>query len=526
MFLALKQIYGNRLREMYKRVYILFIFVGVIIFTSHAQKKAANSPSVKDAGTKAINVKSADNLSYDAEKNNAKVLTGHVICEHEGSFLYCDTALIFDGERKMQASGHILITKGDSITVTGDKLYYDGKTRLARLENNVKCVEKDMTLTTNYLTFDVANSIANYFDGGTIVNKQNTLVSKRGHYYSATKEAAFHEDVVLTNPDYQMRSDTLRYKIPTKTSYFLGPSIITSKTDYIYCENGLYDTENERAQFSENALLVTSQQRLRGDSLFYDRKAKTGRAFRNVTLTDTSQKSIIYGDYVEYKEFKSEALVTKKAIYARIMETDTLFIAADTLYHVDLDSVNNFLNAFHHVRIFKKDLQGLADSASLNTIDSLLQLFKAPVLWSGKTQATSKLIKVDIGKNTVNGFHLDGKAFLIQAADSIDKFNQLSGRAIDGVISRDTIRRVIVTGNADAIYYPKSKEKTIGQNKTSCSEIYMWFKNEDIERATFKPKTDGLIDPIKTADVINSRLKGFNWLYEKRPKSKADLHRR
>src|SRR6185312_14057604 len=100
----------------------------------------------------------------------------------------------------------------------------------------------------------------------------------------------------------------------------------------------------------------------------------------------------------------------KKAIYARILENDTLFIAGDTLYHRDIDSVNNFLNAYHHVKIYKTDLQAMCDSATMNTQDSLMQLFNTPVLWSTNAQATSKLIKVDIGKSTVKGFHLEGKA--------------------------------------------------------------------------------------------------------------------
>jgi lipopolysaccharide export system protein LptA len=505
---------------------LLFLHVSQAV---QAQVKKTNKPATAatpSVSNKVINVISAASLSFDQEKNNAKVLTGNVVCEHEGALLHCDTALIFDGEKKMQATGHILITKGDSIRVTGDKLFYDGKTKLATLENNVKCVEKEMTLTTDFLTFEVGNSIANYYNGGTIVNKDNTLTSKRGHYYSSGKEARFHEDVVLTNPDYKMNSDTLLYRIGNKTTYFLGPSIILSKTDYIYCENGWYDTDKEKAQFSKNALLVTAQQKLRGDSLTYDRNARIGRAFRNVVLTDTTQKSILYGDYVEYKQLKSEALVTKKAIYARLVEDDTLFIAADTLYHLDLDSVNNFLNAYHNVKIYKKDLQGVCDSASLNTIDSLLQLFKSPVLWSNYSQATAKIIRVDVGKNRVNGFHLDGKAFLIQQADTVtkDKFNQLSGRVIDGIISNDTIRKVTVKGNADVIYYPKNKDKPIAQNKTTSSEISLWFRNQDVERASFKPATDGVIDPIKTVDLENARLKGFNWLYDQRPRSRAELH--
>jgi lipopolysaccharide export system protein LptA len=503
---------------------ISYIFYCLLIFvTGKAQISGKNSP--KTTGRQ-IEIKHAESLSYDSEKNNAKVLSGNVICEHEGALLYCDTAYIYSETNRMLARGHILITKGDSIRVTGDRLVYEGKTRLATLENNVKCVEKDMTLTTNLLTFDVGSSVANYYNGGTIVNKQNTLVSKNGHYYSATKEATFHYDVVLTNPDYKMNSDTLKYNIPTKTSYFLGPTIILSKNDYIYCENGWYNTDKEKAAFSKNALLITSQQKLKGDSLVYDRTLKYGRAFRNVTLTDTSQKSIIYGDYIEYKELKSEAFVTKKAIYARILEKDTLFIAADTLYHVDIDSVNNFLKAYHHVRIYKKDLQAICDSSTVNTKDSLMQLFNTPVLWSTNSQATSKIIKVDIGKNSIKGFKLEGKAFLIQQSDSLqaDKFNQLSGRSIDGLLNNDTIRRVIVTGNAEIIYYPKNKKKTIGLNRTTCTEIYMWFKNGEIDKVTLKPATNGDIDPLETVDIENAKIKGFNWQYAKRPKSRFELH--
>jgi lipopolysaccharide assembly outer membrane protein LptD (OstA) len=501
---------------MYKLIYILS-FLSLFTQTAWAQ---ASKP-------KLIQIIKTGSLSYDKDVINAKILRGDVICEHEGALLYCDTAYIFEQENKMTARGHILITKGDSIRVTGETLVYDGKTRMATLTGNVKCIEKDMTLTTGLLTFDVAKSIANYYNGGTIVNKENTLVSKNGHYYSATKEAAFHYSVVLTNPDYKMNSDTLRYRIPNKTSYFFGPSIITSKTDYIYCENGWYDTDKEKSQFSKNAILVTKQQKLRGDSLVYDRLHQTGKAYRNVTLVDTSQKSIIYGNYIEYHQKNSEALVTKKAVYARIMEHDTLFIAADTLYHRDLDSVNYFLNAYHHVRVYKHDLQAIADSASLNSKDSLLKLFRSPVLWSRYSQATAKLIKVKITSSNVKGFELEGQAFLAQAVDSskMNMFNQFTAKKIVASLSQDTIRKVVADGNVEIYYYPKNEKKIMGLNKTSGTEAVAWFKSGDVSRLSMRPKTTGGVDPIKEVDVQNAILKGFNWHYQKRPKSSGELFR-
>jgi lipopolysaccharide export system protein LptA len=473
-----------------------------------------------------ITIKSAESLSYDREKHDAKILRGNVVCEHEGALLHCDTALIYEEQNRMVASGHILITKGDSIRVTGQKLVYDGKTRLARLDGNVRCEERDMTLTTQVLTFDVKNSVANYYNGGTIVHKENTLTSTNGHYYSRSKEATFHYDVVLTNPDYKMNSDTLRYRIPDKTVYFLGPSVIHGKGDYIYCENGWYDTEKEKAQFSRNALLVGNQQRLKGDSLVYDRNAQVGRAFRNVTLVDTSRKSIIYGGYAEYRQLKSEATVTQRPVYARVMEGDTLYIAADTLYHRDVDSVNNQLSAFHHVRMFKRDMQARCDSAGMTTRDSLLKFFGAPVMWSKRMQAVSRIITVTVGVNRIRGFALEGRAFLAEQPDSLDskRFNQLTGRTIHGVMEGDSIRKVVVNGNAEIYYYPASKGHPVGLNKTTCEQITLYFTKGEIARVSLKPKTDGNIEPMREVNPLTARLKGFTWTPERKPK-RGDLFR-
>ena len=471
---------------------------------------------------KEIKILHADNLSFD---NNRHILRGAVKCEHEGAILQCDTAIIYRDQNNMVAYGHVLITKGDSIRLTGDLVLYDGKTRIASLEKNVKCTDRDMVLTTKTLLFDLKTNIASYYNGGTLVNKSNTLVSKNGHYYSNTREATFHYDVVLTNPQYEMKSDTLRYRLNNRTAYFIGPSIIVSKKDYIYCENGWYDTQNEKSAFSKNALLVTENQKLRGDSLVYDRKSQVGRAYRNVTLFDTSGISFLQGNYIEYKQKGSIALATGRPLYCRIMNNDSLFLAADTMYHRDVDSTWRFLNAYHHVRIFKSDMQAMADSATLSTKDSLLSLFKSPVLWMKNSQATSKEIKVNLTKQEIKGFRLEGKAFLVQLPDTNSKhqFNQMTGKEIIGQLTNDTIRKININGNSEIIYFPKNKDKSIGLNHTTSTDMVIWFKNGNVARVSLRPLTKGKIDPISKIDSKGSQLKGFTWLYESRPKSRFDL---
>ncbi len=482
-------------------------------------------PVTKTDNNKIIKINHAGRLAYDKSLGvDARRLIGNVECEHDGAIMRCDSAYLYT-DKKMEAFGHISIIKGDSIFVYGDSLRYDAATKLANLRGNVKCIEKDMTLTTTILTYDIGGGVASYYNGGTIVNKENTLVSKNGHYYSGTKDLAFHYDVVLTNPDYKMRGDTLRYNTINKTSYFLGPSIITGKENYIYCENGWYDTDKEVSRFSKNAIIITKDQKLTGDSIFYDRKKGYGRATKHVQITDTTNKSIITGNFAEHYEKGNRSKITGDAVYGRVINLDTLFLSADMLFYDEPDSTHTFVKAYRHVKIFKKDLQGMCDSLIYTIHDSLMKMYNSPVLWTHNGQVTAKGINVTVGAHSVKYFELVSNAILIQKVDSLDehKFNQVAGKKIEGFFANDSIRKVNVIGNAQIIYYLKQKKNYKGVNKTICTDITIWFDSEGLNRATYRNKPESVIYPLNEFDDKETRLKDFVWLENKRPKKKADI---
>ncbi|MBC7694260.1 MAG: hypothetical protein H7141_02315 [Burkholderiales bacterium] len=504
-------------------VLILLLFVSSFSQTKPFKPTKAAEPQ----SGKLINIRHAKRLVYDSSLGiDARRLIGDVECEHEGAVMRCDSAYLYS-DKKLEAFGHISIVKGDSIFVYGDSLRYDATTKLAHLKGHVRCIEKDMTLTTNTLIYDIGNSIASYYDGGTIVNKENTLKSKNGHYYSSNKEMAFHYDVTLINPDYKMSGDTLRYDTDNKTAYFLGPSIITSKENYIYCENGWYDTENEISRFSKNALIVNDNQRLTGDSVYYNRKRGYARVTKNVQIIDTSaaNQSIITGNYAEHYEKGNRAIVTGNAIFGKVIEKDTLFMSADTLSYAQPDSMHTFVRAFRHVKIFKKDLQGMCDSLTYLMHDSLMTMYNSPILWTNNGQVTAKLIKVTAGQTSIKYFELLNNAIVIQKVDSLDenKFNQIEGRRIEGFFAKDSIRKLNVIGNAQIIYYVKQKATYKGVNKTICSDLTVWFGGDGVDRATFRNKPESTVFPLADVKDEEMRLKHFVWFEKKRPKKKSDI---
>lgn len=498
--------------------YLLFFS----ILISHSQNKIK---SIEVKSEKYIKVNHANRLLFDKESGiDAQRLIGSVECEHEGSKMYCDSAYLYNN-KKLEAFGHILITKGDSIFVYGDSLKYDANTKLANLKGHVRCVEKDMTLTTSILVYDLSTSIASYYNGGTIVNKDNTLISKNGHYYSASKELSFHYDVVLKNTNIIMKSDTLRYNTLSKIAYFFGPSIITSKENYIYCENGWYDTGKEVARFSKHAMINTKSQKLFGDSLFYNRKTGYGRAMRHVKIIDTSNTSIIIGDFAEHYELTKKSIVTGHAVYSKKIEKDTLFLSADTLFYNKSDSLHANVKAYQHVKIFKSDLQGICDSLNYSMHDSVLILSNSPVLWASHSQITAKQINVFISEFGLKSFELLNNALVIQKSDSLDeqKFNQVSGKNMEGFFVRDTIRKINIKGNAQVIYYVKQKNSYTGVNKTLCQSITMSFDVNGLSKMSFKNKPESIIYPLKEVIDEDMRLKNFIWLEHKRPKYKMDI---
>lgn len=468
----------------------------------------------------------ADVMSYNkALGEDVQRIIGNAIFEHDGAYLYCDSAHLNNKNNSMKAYSRVHIKMSDTLNLYGDSLYYSGETKIAEVFDNVKLVDNKTILTTNKLVYDRNTGIAFYLTNGHIVNEENTLDSKKGYYHTNTKDFFFRDDVVLVNPDYDINSDTLQYNTRSKISWFKGPTTIKGEETNIYAENGWYNTATDIAEFEENAWVQNGDQTLTGDSLYYERTNGFGEAFRNVVVTDTVQKIIINGQYALYDKAQGYTLVTLKPEALFMDNKDTLFMHADTLWATfDSEQKTKEVFAYYHTKFFRTDLQGLCDSLIYAFSDSTLRMLGDPVLWTEGNQMTADTIHVLIGEESVEELLLLNKAFVVSEDTLGTGYNQIKGRDMIGFFIENELNHIDVYGNAETLYYFREEDGTLtGINKATSSNMSIRFREKEIKQIAYFEKTVAVLHPEGELHDQELILKDFKWLSDRRPMKREDI---
>ncbi len=476
--------------------------------------------------TTKIIVQNADKWEFN--KNIApdiQRIMGNVVMHHDSTYLYCDSAWLNEAQNHVIAFGNVHIRVSDTLNIYGDTLRYNGNTRIGRMKSNARLVDRETILTTDTLIYNRQTRIAWYNDWGKIVNGKNILVSKIGYYFTDRKEFFFRHKVLLINPDYRIHSDTLLYNTVSEIAYFFGPSNIKGKTDSIYCENGWYDTKNDKARFRKNSRIYHNTQYLTGDSIYYERNDGFGQVFKRAMLVDTVKKIIMYGNYGEIRRRQGFAFMTDSAVGVMVEKKDSLFIHADTL-RATLDTGQSIRDVFcfHKVKLFRKDLQGMCDSLVYHGKDSTMIMYIAPVLWSEQNQLTGDSIHMVIRNARVDTMIMYNTAFII-SKDDTNKYNQVKGRDMIAYFNDlNEIYKVKVLGNSESLYYAREEDRSlIGINKVVSSDMLIFLDKNQLKSITYITQPTATLYPEKEISPNDLKLRNFKWLEDRRPLNKEDI---
>ena len=446
--------------------------------------------------------------------------------EHQGADLWCDIAIYYQKDNRLEAIGNVILKQGDSVQMTSKKINYLGDVKLAKAWGNVVLTNSDMTLRTDTLRLDREKQEAYYKDNGTVIDSSNTLTSKIGKYFMELKKYQFLDSVHVQNPEYTLDSEQLDYYTNSKNAYMYGPSTINGKTYKIYCERGFYDTKVESGYGIKNTRIDYNNRIIEGDSVYFNKANEFASATNNITVTDTINNGIIRAHYAEVYKAKDSVFATRRAVSISVQERDSLYVHGDTLM-VTGKPEDRLLRAFRNAKFYKTDLSGKCDSIHSEQKTGITQLIKNPIIWNGANQMTGDSIhlKSNLETEKLDSLKVLENAFII-SLDSVSMtgYNQAKGINLFGQFIENELKIIDLIQNTEVVYYMyNDDDELIGIDKTVCSKIRITMAENDIEDLTFYTDPDGDIFPEKDLPENSRILKGFVWRGDERILTKDDI---
>lgn len=498
------------------------------------RKKRVFTPQIPKANRNVKNkvfLEHAEKLSMDARISpDYQVLVGDVKFRKQGMLMFCDSAHFYEASNSLEAFGNVKMEQGDTLFVYSDYLFYDGvheQAALRSMGNPVKMINRDVTLFTDSLNYDIPEQLGYYFEGGRIVDSENELSSVYGQYEPDTKNAEFLYDVELVNPKFTLTTDTLKYNTRTHIANIVSRSTIESDSATIYTSRGWYNTSTEESSLLNRSLIVGKNgQTMTGDTVFYDKKRGIGEAFGSMVITDSAKSVILEGDYGFYDENSDISYATRRARVMEFSQGDTLYMHGDTIRtYIDPEADSTrVVHAYHMARFYRYDMQGVADSISFTSSDSIIHMYRHPIVWEGERQVNGNIIEAHVNDSIVDWARLPEFGVATEHLGEKLYYNQLSGKEMFATFDGENIKELDVNGNVQAIVYPMEEDSTY--NKLVFAEssfLKVWFKKKDIERMKMWPEVNGKAIPLYKVKSSDLYLPDFGWYEAIRPKDKDDV---
>lgn len=498
-----------------------------------AQQMRTTAKNNRKPSDSRVHLLHSDRLYFNQRIHpTAQFLVGNVRFEHDGTLMWCDSALFYEATNSFDAFGNVRMRQTDTLSLVSDVLYYDGLDQMARARYNVVLTHRGTTLYADSLDYDRLYDMGYFFEGGKLVDQDNELTSDWGEYSPSTREAVFNYNVRLVNPrppkeaKSVLISDTLHYNTRTGIAHVLGPSNIDDGDNHIYTENGYYDSNTKESFLLDRSILQNGNKVLVGDSVYWNGQDSVGKAYGHAIYSDTLNKNMFIGNYALYNDRIGYAEAADSAVLIDYSQKDTFYAHADSFflytYHIDTDSMYRMLHAYHHVRAYRVDIQAVCDSMVYDGRDSCTTMYKDPIVWQEGQQLLGEMIKAWRNDSTLDSVYVINQALSVERLDSIH-YNQVASKEMHSYFEDGDLRLNVADMNVYVNYYPYDDDSLmIGMNHTETSQMKMYMKDKKVEKI-WMPEATGVMYPVPMVPPNMLYLENFAWFDYIRPLDKDDI---
>ena len=413
----------------------------------------------------------------------------------------------------------------DTLDIFSEQMLYNTNTHIAILDTVSTIVSKDGTIHTTDGVYNTDTHQADLYRRSLVVAKNgNTLTGDTLYYDQLTGfgEAFGNIEMVDTAKKVTLLGDYGFYYEDADSARVYGHALAKeySQADTLYLHGDTISTFRrvflpEVADDGPRAMLPAMAP-VAVDSISAD-SISDGAMSAGVMALDSMAVDSIPVDSV------AAAPVIPDSVAAVMMPADSVATAIPPKAEPALPDTVHYLVAYPNVKFFRVDLQGLCDSMTFVSKDSLLHLDKHPVVWNENKQIFGNKIILHLNDSTVDWARLPEFGFVAEHIDE-EFYNQLTGKEMFATFDNGELRHLDVSGNVQAIMLPQEKDSTYNKiANLESSYMAADFLNQELRRMKLWPETSGTMTPLYLAKKQLYYLPQFRWFEPLRPRKPEDV---
>ena len=228
--------------------------------------------------------------------------------------------------------------------------------------------------------------------------------------------------------------------------------------------------------------------------------------------------SIIYADSVPHDSMVRhmlDSIIAKH--FPRKEKVDTTAVATDT---IAVDSTFKLIMALRNVRMFRSDAQMVCDSLISRSTDSVIHLYKSPVLWNEENQITADSMHIYNTSGRLSRALFEGHPMTVAEIDTAH-YNQVAGKEMIAYFNENNeLYRNDVNGNVQTIYYMQEEDspEITMMAYIESGDMTAYLENRQLKGITYRTNPTYFFYPIdKIPEDRETKLKGFKWEANRRP---------
>ena len=495
----------------------------------------------------------ADKLFYDGLSKHATLThgpsRGNVELKNRSVTLVTDS---LDYDVNSQLGWYTTGGQLDDDVNTLTSIYgeYSPSTKVARFRNDVLLVNRKdgYRLITDELEYNTSTHIADINSTTRIEGANDTIYTTRGWYNTTTDHAQLTARSTIVHRDSSsnvttLEGDSIIYdRISHISRAFMfrdaakhkAPMILTDTARKVILIGGYgeYNDSTRSAYSTEYPLLMEFS---RPDTLFL--RADTIFSFIETERIDTippspslQEDNEVSPDLTDFINIPNDSISSVDSIPSieSIPSADSISLG-DSISPPETplisDSVAKAPPREFHVaraigcaRFFNQDIQGVADTLLFKEQDSILYMFRKPIIWSGERQVYGNRIDVHFNDSTPDWALLPNAGMLAEYIEE-DFYNQLTGSRMKAFLENKNLKRLEVEGNVIAILLPQEKDSSYNKLvHAESSYLTLDMDGKEMKHLIMWPEVSGTVTPLFEVKKSQQYIEGFRWLEALRPK--------